>query len=99
MTTVPPEAPPAQPAIRVFLATIRHLLIREVPDHFPWLTPPAVFFEIAAGLCVVYSIALPVTGYIYARTIFLSDLTIYYLLGALAFYFTGRMLRSSRSDE
>lgn len=61
-----------------------------------WFSPIKIFrfsFGVAAWLCLFYSIALPVRFYFATHEILLSDVSVYYLLGAIAMFLTERALK------
>jgi hypothetical protein len=61
-----------------------------------WFSPIKIFrfsFGVAAWLCLFYSIALPTRFYFTTHEVLLSDVSIYYLLGAIGMFLTERALK------
>jgi uncharacterized RDD family membrane protein YckC len=62
-------------------------------DFFPFLIVPPQFCFVAAILSLFYAIGVPVASYIRNAEFLLSDLTLYYLIGAWIFYLAGLAVR------
>ena len=90
--------PPGVPTDNLFLRVLQGFAW-VVPNFFVHLEPPAWLMKLISVLFVLYAASVPITSYWHTGTILISDLSLFYIVGAVAFYTVGNLIQHSKISD